>query len=184
MPLMCNLTKYIICLSILTLSACSRNDPKRDVINFKRKTTDVRDSIIAMNSLMDRLNVPKQDYRIKGWFFVNDNIIDINGNRYNFNKSKSKHFTVLETLPSKDRFLNLISYLKDNELTSCRQDCSMSYNTCGYYYSYKDVGDEPSDIRDIALENPIYYTEKSDEKHDFKILDHKKGLALLAIAER
>lgn len=132
---------------------------------------------------MSQLDPPKEPTRIKSWYFVNDSIIDINGARYNFNKPTTEGFTKLETLPAKDRFLNLISYLRENDLTACLNDCSMPYDTCGYYYSYKDIGNEPSDLREIVLENPTYIAGNSDKEHDLKILDQKFGLVLLALAE-
>ena len=60
----------------------------------------------------------------------------------------------------------------------------MSYYSCGYYYSYKGIGNEPSDLRDIVIENPAFSEEKRYKNQLFEMLDNKEGLALLALGER
>jgi hypothetical protein len=170
--------------AINCLNCHRRVEIERDQINFDVPISDIRDSIIAMNKIMDKLNPAEVQPRIISWFIMFDEKhIDINSHIFKIDNIKPEDLSVLDELniPERKRFLELIFYMISNELSACRKDLFYHNMSMAYFYKYRNYlnSAEPHYMRDIVIQDSINDINGLNFEKYFKVLDKKGGLILL-----
>lgn len=184
-----SIRKYFWIFSMIILCySCQRNsEPERDIIQFNVPINAVCDSMRVMNSLMDKLDFPKSEKRIKSWLILDNDTskIDINGYVLEYKKLRREDFEVFLELEKSERFrfMNLLRYCIKNNLTSCRYDYFPHKNKHAYFYDYRNYAHqcEPAYTRDLVVNDSSYNIESKELGKDWKLLDKKNGLALFKI---
>jgi hypothetical protein len=164
---------------------CNRRvEIERDQISFDVPISDIRDSIIVMNRIMDKLNFAEDQPRIISWFIMhNEKYIDINSHIFKIDSIKPEDLVVLDELSihERKRFLELIFYMISNELSSCRKDIFPHNMSMAYFYDYRNYlnSAEPHYLRNIVILDSINDINGQSFENYYKVLDKNAGLILL-----
>jgi hypothetical protein len=171
----------------LIKNAYPYNPKERNKIVFKENVIEVQDSLLAFESILNKMPVYKDD-------LVQIRVFDKNVLYVNFKRisnidsllaiiKNNKDYSIKELEPlsnmEQKRFLHLVIFLKNNYLYDCEYFKVTNFLECLYRES-GHLGDYYDDLlRFVSFSN----SSKSFDSNIYKILDKKENLILYAEKE-
>jgi|SRR5215831_12534460 len=161
---------------VCLLSCNFFNSPQANKIKFASPIDEIEDSILKLNGILDKL--PRAE-DMRNYYFGDRDILFINHTQIGSpDHLKLDSLDLLSgfSYADKSEFLNIINYLKSNQITGSYHEPNAKmwfydyYNTC-------DIGFD--DCRNIVVVRQLS-DQKQLENAPFKIIDQRDRMFLIA----
>jgi len=160
----------ILILSIVIFASCNRMDSKRDKIIFNDKSLSIRDSLLKIIPLLNKIQ--NNDIFNKGYDYRRDSLY-INNQFFDVKEINSLQALSRLDTNEKKELAKIANYLYKNEIAAGSFDKYLSLWL--FEYRYLPAGDS-SDSRVITM---LSNSDEARIKSKVIVLDNKEGLTLL-----